>query len=188
MIEQMDQATATMVKNLEEKTGKSFEQLVAHARANGPKKHKDLINYLKAEHDLTYGYANLIALYALKPADAPPDTDDSLVEEQYAGEKAAMRPVYEAVIAAVQGFGDDVEIAPKKTYVSLRRKKQFAIVQATTKNRVDLGINMKNVAPQGRLEASGSFNSMVSHRVRLEQPSQVDEELIAWLKAAYENA
>ena len=188
MAETMDQATATMVKNLEEKTGQTLEELVAHARANGPKKHKDLINYLKAEHDLTYGYANLIALYALKPADAPPATDEDLVAEQYAGEKAAMRPVYEAVIAAVQAFGDDVEIAPKKTYVSLRRKKQFAIVQATTKSRVDLGINLVNVAPQGRLEASGSFNAMVSHRVRLEQPNQVDGELIAWLKAAYENA
>jgi hypothetical protein len=184
----MDQATETMVKNLEEMTGKSFEQLVTHARENGPKKHKELINYLKAEHDLTYGYANLIALYALKPAQAPPDTNDSLVSAQYAGEKAAMRPVYEAVIAEVQAFGDDVEVAPKKTYVSLRRKKQFAIVQATTKNRVDLGINLKDTDPDGRLEASGSFNSMVSHRVRLEQPGQVDEELVGWLKAAYENA
>ena len=133
MSESLDQATATMVKNLEEKTGQTLEQMVAHARANGPKKHKELISYLKAEYGLTYGYANLIALHALDPAGTPPATEDSLVAEQYAGEKAAMRPVYDAVIAAVEAFGDDVEISPKRTYVSLRRKKQFAIVQATTK-------------------------------------------------------
>lgn len=188
MSESLDQATATMVKNLEEKTGQPLDQMVAHARATGPKKHKELTSYLQAEYGITYGYANLIALRALEPAGAPSTAENSLVAEQYTGEKAAMRPVYDAVIAAVQSLGDDVDVSPKKTYVSLRRKKQFAIVQATTRTRVDLGINLKNVPPQGRLEASGSFNSMVSHRVRLEQPSQVDGELVEWLKAAYDNA
>ena len=79
-----------------------------------------------------------------------------------------------------------VEISPKKAYVSLRRNKQFAIVQPSTATRVDLGINLKNIEATGRLELSGSFNAMVSHRVRLSKPGDVDAQVLAWLKAAYE--
>ncbi len=79
-----------------------------------------------------------------------------------------------------------MELAPKKAYVSLRRAKQFAIIQPSTKTRVDVGINLMEAAPAGRLEASGSFNSMVSHRVRLAAVQDVDDELLGWLRAAYE--
>ena len=88
----------------------------------------------------------------------------------------------------MKGFGDDVELSAKKAYVSLRRKKQFGLVQPSTKTRVDVGIQLKNVAPGGRLEASGSFNAMVSHRVRLGSVEEVDEELIGWLRDAYSAA
>jgi len=81
-----------------------------------------------------------------------------------------------------------VEIAPKKSYVSLRRNKQFAIVQPSTRTRVDLGINLKSEPAAGRLEKSGSFNAMVSHRVRLKKPADVDKEVRAWLKKAWAEA
>ncbi len=99
-----------------------------------------------------------------------------------------MRPIYEAIIEAVQAFGEDVELAPKKSYVSVRRSKQFAILQPSTKTRFDVGINLKDTPPSGRLETSGSFNSMVSHRVRLESLDGVDAELVGWLRSAYEGA
>ena len=95
---------------------------------------------------------------------------------------------YDAVVKAVESFGKDAEIAPKKAYVSFRRKKQFAIVQPSTATRVDIGINLPGAPPTDRLEASGSFNSMVSHRVRLTDAKQVNAELKKWLKAAYEGA
>jgi len=88
----------------------------------------------------------------------------------------------------VQSFGRDVEIAPKKTYVSLRRSKQFALVQPSTKDRIDVGINLEGTAPSGRLEASGSFNAMVSHRVRIGSRKDVDAELKSWLRQAYDAA
>jgi hypothetical protein len=91
-------------------------------------------------------------------------------------------------MAAVRKFGPDVEVSPKKTYVSLRRSKQFGLVQPTTKTRVDVGINLKGMPPSGRLEASGSFNAMVSHRVRVETAADVDKALIGWLKEAYDRA
>lgn len=99
-----------------------------------------------------------------------------------------MRPVYDALIKRITAFGDDVELAPKKAYVSLRRNKQFALIQPSTKDRVDVGINLKGTEPGERLEASGSFNAMVSHRVRLGSPKDVDKELIDWLRQAYDAA
>ena len=88
----------------------------------------------------------------------------------------------------INAFGSDVELSPKKGYVSLRRNKQFAIIQPSTATRVDVGINLKGVKPTDRLEASGSFNAMVSHRVRLSEAKDVDSELVAWLKQAYASA
>jgi hypothetical protein len=104
---------------------------------------------------------------------------------QYAGNKSDLRPIYDEIIVSVIEFGESVEIAPKKSYVSLRRSKQFAIIQPSTKTRVGGGINLKGVKAGERLEASGSFNAMVSHRLRLTKIDQVDKELISWLKTAY---
>ena len=108
-----------------------------------------------------------------------------MIETQYAGVKAGLRPIYDALVRAVEKFGPDVELAPKKAYVSLRRNKQFGIIQPSTKDRVDVGINLKGADPTERLEKSGSFNAMVSHRVRVAEKRQVDKELIGWLKQAY---
>ena len=65
--------------------------------------------------------------------------------------------------------------------------KQFAIIQPSTRTRVDIGINLKGIDPTDRLEASGSFNSMVSHRVRVGTVDEVDQELLQWLLEAYES-
>jgi hypothetical protein len=59
---------------------------------------------------------------------------------------------------------------------------------ASTRGRLDVGLNLKGTPPSGRLEASGSFNAMCSHRVRVEKPADVDAELVGWLKKAYESA
>jgi predicted transport protein len=181
----LDQAVANMIRNLEEKTGKSFADWTKLARATKIAKHRELLNHLKAEHGLTYGYANVIALKALETEAEAAATEDDLVAAQYAGAKSELKPVYDALIAAVSQFGDDVEVAPKKAYVSLRRKKQFAILQPSTATRLDVGLNLKGVPTTDRLEASGSFNSMVSHRVKLSSKKEVDQELIGWLRQAY---
>ena len=124
---------------------------------------------------------------ALQSAAGHAAPEDDLVAAQYAG-KEELRPIYDAIAKAVQGFGNDVELAPKKAYVSLRRARQFGLVQPSTKTRVDIGIQLKGVAPGERLEKSGSFNAMVSHRVRLSEAGEVDNELVGWLKDAYDAA
>src|SRR5260370_23682201 len=111
------------MKKLEAKAGKSLDAWVAMARSAGIDKHGQLVAHLKQKHGLTHGYANQIALRALKANDAPAAGSDDLIEAQYSDAKAALRPVYEALIQAVRGFGTDVEVAPQKAYASLRRSK-----------------------------------------------------------------
>lgn len=182
-----EEMAASMIANLPEKTGKDLAAWVEIVKRSGREKHGEIVKHLKAEHGVSHGYANLIAHEAKRSA-AAHAPDDDLMEAQYAGPKADLTVIRDALLARVTAFGDDVEVAPKKTYISLRRNKQFALIQPSTKTRVDVGINLGDRPPEGRLEASGSFNSMVSHRVRVTQVEEVDEELAAWLREAYEGA
>lgn len=185
MAKSPEEMAAAMKANLKEKTGRDLAAWVKVVKASGLEKHGAMVKLLKGEHGLTHGYANLVAHEALN-AGAP--AADDPVAAQYAGPKAGLRPIYDALADAVRGFGDDVEFAPKKAYVSLRRSKQFALVQPSTKTRVDVGVKLRDAAPEGRLEASGSFNAMVTHRVRVESPAEVDAELVGWLRRAYDEA
>ena len=182
-----DDPLAAYSASLKAKTGKDLAAWAALAKAHSETRHAALVAWLKAEHGLTHGYANTIALKA-RESDAASIGEADLTAQMFAGPKAAVRPVYDQVIAIARGLGDDVELAPKKGYTSLRRKKQFGLVQPSTKDRVDLGLNLKGEAPAGRLEASGSFNAMVTHRVRLSTEADVDGEVEAWLRAAYDRA
>lgn len=180
-----EEMEATMVANLLEKTGKSLPQWLKVTGASGLEKHGQIVKMLKTDHGVTHGFANLIAHYTLKSSASAATDSSDLVGAQYAGKKEAMKPIYDAFIAAVSKFGKDVEISPKKAYVSLRRNKQFALIQPSTATRVDVGLCLKDTPTTARLEASGSFNSMCSHRVRLTDRSEIDAELLGWLKLAY---
>lgn len=184
----IDPQLQTMIDNLPAKTGKSLAEWFKVIQSAGADKHGDIMKLLKGEHAVTHGYANTIALLYRQQQSGGPPTEENLVEEQYADAKSGLRPIYEAVLSAVAAFGPDVEIAPKKTYVSLRRSKQFAIVQATTRTRVDLGLNLKNEPPAGRLEGGNVFSGMCTHRVQLASPADVDAQVVSWLKLAYEQA
>ncbi len=184
----MDQATQTMIANLEKNSGRTLARWIKLVQDSGLAKHGEIVALLKTKHALGHGYANLV-VHMMKQGDAPaPAPGADPADEWFAGDKAAMRPVYDAVLAIVKKFGRDIEYAPKKGYMSLRRSKQFACVQASTKNRVDVGLQLKGVAPAGRLEAAGSWNAMVTRRVRLENVAQVDKELAGWLQRAYDAA
>ncbi len=183
------QAEADMIAGFKEKTGKTLDQWLAIAKKSGAARHGVMVACLKSEHGMTHGFANMIALKHFKSdAGSLAEIGTDLVAAQYAGDKAALRPIYEALEKAIMAFGDDVEFSPKKSYVSVRRSKQFAIIQPSTRTRVDLGLNLKGEPVSGRLEASGSFNSMVSHRVKLERPADVDRQIAVWLKIGYEQA
>jgi len=188
MVDKLAAAEESQWRNLEAQTGRSRAQWIVLANAQGLAKHRELVAWLKSTHGLGHGNANLVAVRAREAAQGSAAGTDDLVAAQYAGAKEQLRPLYEQLIKTAQQLGADVEIAPKKTYVSLRRNKQFGLIQPSTADRIDVGLNLKGVDPAGRLEASGSFNAMVSHRVRLAKGATVDAELKRWLKQAYEAA
>jgi hypothetical protein len=179
---------ASLLRNLEANTGKSIDDWIATARATGQKKHGQIVAILKKEHGLSHGYANQIALRALAVTAPPEASTGDPIEALYEGSKAQLRPIHDALTAAIKKFGSDVDFSPKKSYVSVRRSKQFALIQPSTATRVDVGLILKNVSPSGRLEPSGRFNAMFTHRVRLASVADVDHELIAWLRQAYDKA
>lgn len=173
---------AAMLANLEAKTGKPLDAWMTITRSSGLEKHGQILKLLKDEYGVTHGFANLLAHETLSTG-TPVEAE--LVEAQYAGRKADLRPIYEALLAVVSKFGRDVDISPKKTYVSLRRNKQFALIKPSTATRIDIGLNLQGEPVGTRLEASGSFSAMCTHRVRVTSPSEVDAELRRWLKQAY---
>jgi len=182
-----EEQEAGMIARLPEVTGRTLEQWQQLVLASGLTAHGKVVALLKKEHGVTHGYANLIAHKTLRSDARSAASGEDLIAAQYAGGRASIKPIYDAVIGQIVRFGDDVEIAPKKTYVSLRRKKQFALLQPGA-SRLDVGIKLAGVTPATRLEPSGSFNAMVTHRVRIESVEEVDAQLISWLREAYDRA
>jgi hypothetical protein len=119
----VDEMTTTMIRNLEEKAGKNQDRWIQIVNERIILKHKEIISYLKSESGLTYKYPNLIAFKARDSTGEAPKMGEDLVEAQYSGDEGSLRPVYEAIIFEVLEFGDDLEIAPKKAYLSLSRNK-----------------------------------------------------------------
>jgi predicted transport protein len=171
--------------NVQAKTGKTVADFRLIAAEKGIVKKSDLITWLKADFALGHGHANAIA-HAMISADAPKVTEDEQIAAHFTGKKAAWRAAYDALIAYVSDFGDDVATAPTQTYISLLRgRAKFAIVQPSTE-RLDIGIKLKGVAATDRLEAAGTWNAMVTHRVRISDPAQIDDEVRGWLRRAYD--
>jgi len=177
-----------MIDNLPEKTGKPLAEWFTLLGKKQVEKHSQIMDLLKLDHGVTHGYANMLSILYRQALAGGKPKDEDLITAQYNGPKAALRPIYEQIISSVKEFGSDVEIAPKKTYVSLRRTKQFAIVKAATQKRVDVGLNLKGTEAAERLESGRVFSGMCTHRVRLTSPSDVDSEVISWLKLAYDQS
>ncbi|PWK23889.1 putative transport protein [Arcicella aurantiaca] len=182
----MDKTVLTMLENLKEKTGHSLEEWKELISSQGFSKHGEIVKFLKEKHNVTHGYASEIALKVLgSDADSASDTD-ILIENQYKG-KEHLKPFYEKLIAEIQKFDGDFEIAPKKTYVSLKRKKQFIILNPASKTRFEIGFNLKGVEAKDRLVAEKP-DGICSHKINLSDINDVDTEVIGWIKMAYEKA
>ncbi len=179
----MDKALKKMIDNMPEKTGKSLAEWKSILKTKDFSKHSEAVKYLKTEHNVTHGFANTIVSLSKEEQ----KSSDELVENQYKG-KVNLLPIYGKLIGLVNDFGEDVKITPKKTEVSLDRKKKFAVIRPSTKSRIDLGLKLKGKLITDRLENSGPFGTMCTHRVRLNDINQVDNELVEWLKEAYQKA
>lgn len=183
----MDTAAQTMIDNLHKNTGKSLDEWVAIVRAQSFTKHGEILTFLKSEHGFTHGFANLVAHKARESDAGSAANTDDLIINQYAG-KEHLKPIYHKLIAEITSFGDDIELAPKNAYVSVRRKKQFAMLTPATKTRFEIGINLKGQDQAGKLEANTSSNAMCSHKINVSSVDDIDNEIITWLQKAYNAA
>lgn len=185
----VDKALATQLANIEKRTGKTLAELTALVKASGLTKHGAIRDMLKKDLGMGHGDANTLTHYALsgtgQPGAEAPSADDA-VAGMYVGAKAALKPIHDALMAKITKFGD-FEISPKKGYVSLRRKKQFATVGPATNTRVDVGLNMKGVKATKRLEEQPAM-SMCQYKVRVTSVDEVDAELVAWIRQAFDAA
>ncbi len=184
-------ALATQLANIEKRTGKSLAEFARVLKASGLAKHGELRDFLKREHGMGHGDANTLVHHVLAPAaasgaGATGAEMEGVIAGLYAGPKAALRPIHDRLMAAITTFGE-FEIAPKKTYVSLRRKKQFAMIGPATQTRVEVGLNMKGAPATGRLVAMPP-GGMCSHMIKLTSEAEVDAEVIAWIRAAFDAA
>jgi predicted transport protein len=187
----VDKATETQIQNIQTRTGKTLDELFALIRESGLSKHGEIREMLKRDLSLGYGDANALAAAFLKSASqaaasAAEAATDDVVGAIYAGAKGDLRPIHEKLMAAIAALGP-FEIAPKKAYVSLRRKKQFATIGPATKTRVDVGLNMKGVPATERLIELPP-GGMCQYRVSLTDVSEVDQEVMGWVRSAYEGA
>ena len=184
----LDKAVATQLSNIEKRTGKSLAELTALVRGSGLTKHGDMVAMLKTTLGMGHGDANLVvhtARHAGAPGAAPAQarTAGGVLDELYTGPKAALRPIHERLLEELERIGA-YEAAPKKTYVSYRRKKQFAMIGPATNTRVEVGLNMKGIEPTERLQALPA-GQMCNYKVKLTDASEVDAELIGWLRTAH---
>ncbi|AXT61625.1 DUF4287 domain-containing protein [Aquimarina sp. AD10] len=179
----MDKALQTMINNMPQKTGKTLEEWKKILKSKAFEKHGQAMTFLKKEHGVTHGFANTIIQLSKENTDTPSD----LVHKQYLG-KENLKPIYEQLLVIVEKFGKDIKITPKKNSVSIIRKKQFALIKPATKTRIDLGLKLKDKPTTDRLENSGPFGAMCTHRVRITNIAEIDDELIHWLKEAYQKA
>lgn len=176
----MENALQTMIANIPEKTGKSLAEWKKILKTKSFAKHSEGVKYLKTEHNVTHGFANTIVTLS-KDED---HSAEDLVANQYAG-KENLKPIYDELLAFVNTLGTDVKIAPKKDSVSVIRKRQFVLIKPATKSRIDLGFKLKDKPTTARLENSGPFGTMCTHRVQITEVKDVDKELKNWITEAY---
>ena len=177
----MDKALQTMIANMPEKTGKSLEEWKEILKTEVFAKHSEAVNFLKNDYHVTHGFANSIVLLSKEEK----HSDQDLITNQYLG-KEALFPIYQTLVERLLSFGDDVKISPKKDSVSFICKRQFALIKPATKTRIDLGLKLKGKPLTDRLENSGPFGAMCTHRVRISSIEDVDEELMDWMLEAYQ--
>ena len=177
----------TMISNMPEKTGKSLDEWRALLKGTDLQKHGEVLKLLKGDYGVTHGFANTIAAIYLKPELLDNKPIEGNPDEDLLKGKEAIAEVFTKVKSQFEAIKGDVEFSYKKTYISLRTpKKQFALLQPSTKTRVDVGLNLKGVEPEGIVEAAGSWNTMVTHRVKLTELAQVNTSLAGWLQKAYD--
>lgn len=187
----VNKAVATQISNIEKKTGKTLAQLRAAIAGCGKAKHGEIRAWLMETYGLGHGDANTLTHVAKESdgesaAKAKGASTDDVLREIYSGKKEHLRPIHDRLMKAIAGFGE-FEVAPKKGYVSLRRKKQFAMLGPKTNDRFELGLNLKGEVKDPRAKALPP-GGMCQYVVPLTSADEVDAKLVALVEAAFDGA
>ena len=187
----IDKALETQIANIKIRAGKSLPELHALLKKSGLAKHGELRDYLKRELGMGHGDANTVVhLYFQSGAPGNVASQSQVsgdpIDIFYAGKKAHLRPIHEKLMSEIQKFGT-FELSPKKSYVSLRRKKQFAMIGPATQTRVEIGLNVKGLTPTDRLTAMPA-GGMCQYKINITHIDEIDSNVISWIRQAYESA
>jgi len=182
------------IETLPGKTGRSLDEWMAFIRKNGPADEKQCRLWLKDKFKLGTNTAWWLAERANgkgweeDSAEAYLQQAEIYVEEMFAGAKADLRPVYDALLKLGLSIGKDVKACPGKTIVPLYRNHVFAQLKPTTRTRIDLGLALGNMAVPNRLIDTGGFakKDRITHRIPITSLDEIDDEVKHWLKVAYD--
>jgi len=186
-----EKAIATQIANIEKRTGKTMAQLAKIVTDSKLTKHGELVTMLKTTLGMGQDDADLVVHLSQQSAGpaaaaAQGSSSTEVLDGLYTGPKEALRPIHDKLLPALGKLGA-FEEAPRKSYVSYRRKKQFAMIGPATNSRVEVGLNVKGLPKNARLIDQGA-GKMCNYVVKLTDAKEVDAELIGWIKAAYESA
>jgi predicted transport protein len=180
---------SAVAASVEERTGRTLEEWVALVAASGvdPLDQNAVRRWLRDVHGVRQNTQWAIADQVAVRAGWVRPTVEQYADLQYAGRRAGLRPVFEAVRDAALALGDDVRMEGRSTYVPFTRGRQFAAVAAATATRVDLGLRLP-APPDSPLLQPAKAPGQATHKVSLTSVSDVDDQVRALLRAAYEQA
>jgi hypothetical protein len=186
-----NKAIENQIKNIQTRSGKSLDELFAIFSTSGLNKHGEVRSLFIKELGLGYGDANTLASHFLQSNGVATGKVESVnpdlaVAEIYNGPRVGLRPIHDEIMSFIKSLGQ-FEIAPKKGYLSLRRKRQFAMVGPVTNSCIEVGLNMKDIVPTNRLEQNPP-GGMCQYKVKVTSLAEVDAELKAWITIAYDGA
>ena len=181
------QMAQAIIANLPKNTGKTLTEWITILRAAGPADQKAQHAWLREQYGFGPFQAWVVVWKANEPADYREPTPEQLLDAQYVGAKAALRPIYERLWRAAVELGPDVEIEPRKTYVSVSRRRQIATLKPAARGRFEIGLALRGVEPAGVLQAGRlPAAERISHQIDVTSPDNVTDEVIGWLRLAYE--
>jgi hypothetical protein len=182
--------------NLAKTTGKSIDEWVRLIKKTGPSDDRACLEWLKKQHKLGGTTASVISQHAFGTNSEGMDPEAYLrsapewVDAMYAGPKAALRPIHDALIELGQSMGDDVKVCPCQTIVPLYRNHVFAQIKPTTQTRIDFGLALKGASkkPPKRLIDTGGLqkNDRITHRIPITTTVEIDAQVREWLRIAYD--
>jgi hypothetical protein len=173
------------IDNLKASTKKDLNAWLAEIRSLGITKRNDIINALKNDYAFGHMNASLLAGIYLNGGKPVYGSTDDLLENQFA-KAEAMREIYEAVINFVKQNFPGATVLPKKTYVSILEKREFAAINIKPKE-LRIGFDLGDRPFDDTVTKSKLTGPMprISHMVVVTGKESLNKDLITLLRESH---